>query len=431
MKKVFVTLLALLLAATMALSLVACGGEDESAGGPTTSVSAYKSEGEYTELSEMVSWDAINAFPIKKTDMPLDEARQLCVDFFRYCKTALWIPAESWDFTHHDNGEGPDTLEAGVVYGGLPYVGLASSAIYRVLDYMDPQTGVVDITTAGQYQRMFGNQCANGAYQGWSRVINSSQYNGTPKMTMANGFYRVGDYYYQDALTGWSDAYGTDECAKENGEKKLFEAYALMKHGDGIVNYTTSGHVVMIATDPVVVRGADGHIDPAQSYVTVIDQTPQWGNGTSAGGDQYTYQANVDTKWNFMKLFQGHYLPFTYAEWLGTDPIEETEISFGHEGDSITTKELLSAKITCNYHIYDSYAIIRDKKGNEVVKLATHNAGASQYEMKFSKMVTETNVVWGEWDSLQPGKDYTVEIVSQLGTGERPTLWSGKLVVEG
>lgn len=429
MKKLFASLIAILLVAAMALSMAACGGEGETTG-ETTSVSAYKSEGEFTELQEMLSWEGINAFPVKTSDMDLNDARQLCVDFFRYCKTALWIPAESWDFTHHDNGDGPDTLESGVVYGGLPYVGLASSAIYRVLDYMDPETGVVDITTAGQYQRMFGNQCANGAYQGWSRVINSSKYSGTPRMTVANGFYRVGSYTYQDALVGWSDAYGTDECAKENGDQVMFESYSHLKHGDGIVNFTTAGHVVMIATDAVVVKDAAGNIDPAQSYVTVIDQTPQWGTATNASGDQYTYQANVDAKWTFMKLLQGNYLPFTYAEWLGTDPIEETEVKFSHEGDSITEKELFAAKVTCNYHIYDSYAIVRDKKGNEVVKLATHNNGASTYEMKFSKIVTETNAVWGDWEDLEAGGKYTVEIVSQLGTGERPTLWKGSLVVE-
>ena len=429
MKKVFSMLLATMLVLTMALSMVACGAEEEQTG-PTTSVSAYKSEGEHTELTDMVSWEDINAFPIKSADMSIQELRQLCVDFFRYCKTAQWIPADSWDFTHHDDGRNPDTLHAGVVYGGLPYVGLASSAIYRLMDYIDPETGVVNIAAAGKYQKMFGNQCAQGAYQGWSRVINSAKYRGTPAMTMANGFYRLGDYTYQDVLTGWSGSYGTDECKTENGEEVMYESYALLKAGDGIVYYTTAGHVVMIATDAVVERDANGKIDPHNSYVTVIDQTPTWASGTNADGQKYEYQANVDAKWSFQKLFQGNYLPFTYAEWLGTDPIEETEVEFSFEGESINEKQLFAAAVISNYHIYDAYAIVRDKKGNEIVKLATHNSGASEYDVKFSKVPTETNEIWGSWDDLESGKEYNLEIVAQLGTGERPTLWEGKLVAE-
>lgn len=429
MKKVLLSLLSLLLVAAMALSLAACGGGGEQSG-PTTSVSTYKSEGEFTDLgADLLTWENINKFPVKSKDMSIDDARQLCVDFFRFCKTALWIPADNWDFTHHDDGTGEDTLQAGVVYGGLPYVGLSSSAIYRVMDYMDPETGVVNIADAGQHQRMFGNQCANGAYQGWSRVINSAKYSGTPRMTLANGFPRVGSYTYQDVLTGWSDSYGTDECKLENGEEVMYESYALLKHGDGIVYYTTAGHVVMIATDAHVERDAAGKIDPNKSYVTVIDQTPTWASGNSEAGNRYDYQANVDAKWTFMTLFQKNYLPFTFAEWLGTDPIEDTEVKFSHEGESITDKELFAAKVTCNYHIYDAYAIVRDKKGNEVVKLVTHNNGASQYEVKFSKMATEVNDIWGDWEKLESGKEYSLEIVAQLGTGERPTLWEGKLTI--
>ena len=427
MKKI----LAFILAALMLLSLAACG-EKEEAPKETTNVSAYKSEGEYTELTDPLNWEAVNAFPIKSADMSIDELRQLCVDFFRYCKTATWIPDDTWDFTHHDDGSGPDTLQAGVVYGGLPYVGLASSAIYRVFDYMDPETGVVNIKDAGQFQRMFGNQCANGAYQGWSRVINSSKYSGTPKMTKVNGFIPVGDYTYQnlEILTGWSDGYGTDEVCQENGAEALYESYAKMIHGDGFVNYTTAGHVVMLATDPVVVRDANGKIDPAQSYVTVIDQTPQWATGKTEDGVTYSYQCNVDAKWTFMKLFQGNYLPFTYKEWLGEDPIEETEIAYEFEGESATLKQLCAKDVTCNYHIYDVYLEVYDKWGSQVLRTASHNDGASTYALRPSTMASNLVDVWGNPDSLKSGGEYTAKIYAQLGTGERPTLWEGKLIVE-
>ena len=429
MKKFLCLLLAALLVATM---FAACG-EKEVAPKETTNVSAYKSGDGYTELTDPLSWEKINSFPIKSADMSIDELRQLCIDFFRYAKTAQWIPDDNWDFTHHDNGDSPDQLQAGVVYGGLPYIGLASSAIYRLFDYMDEETGVVNIKDAGEYQRMFGNQCAQGAYVGWSRVINSANYGGTPGMTKVRGFIPVGDYTYQnmEILTGWSGGYGTDEVIKEeNDADTIYEAYALMKKGDGIVYYTTAGHVVMMATDPVVVRDSSGKIDPAQSFVTILDQTPTWKNKNNDQGQSYAYQANVDEKWTFMYMRQHNYLPFTYKEWLGEDPIDETVIAFEHQGDTITMKQLTSSDITCNYHIYDAYVEIYDKWGSQVLKIAKRGEGASTYKARFSTVPSEFIEIWGSVDSLKAGGDYTAKIYAQLGTGERPTIWEGKLIVE-
>jgi len=430
-------LLCLILAALLLFGLAACGGQNtEQTQQPpkeTSSVSQYKSGDGYTELTEPLSWEEINKFPIKSADMSIDELRQLCVDFFRYSKIAQWIPNDNWDFFHRSNNQGEDTLYGGMVYGGLPYIGLASSAIYRLLDYMDQETGVVNIKDAGEYPKMFGNQCAQGAYVGWSRVINSPNYEGTPGMTKYRGFYLVGDYTYKniEKMEKWSADYGTDEVVRDEiDEFDLYEYYALMQHGDGIVYYTTAGHVVMIATDPVVVRTADGKIDPEESYATVIDQTPTWKEATNESGQRYEYQANVDAKWTFKYMRQHNYLPITFAEFLGLDPIEETEIRFAHQGDSITMEQLTSTDITCNYHIYDAYAAVYDSYGNEVLKLVNHSNYASNYDARFSTTPAINDEIFGNVASLKAGGDYTVKIYAQLGTGERPTLWEGKLIVE-
>jgi len=427
MKKI----LCIILAALTLLSLAACGAEE--APKETTSVSAYKSKGEYTELTYKLSWEEINKFPVKTSDMTIDEARQLCIDFFRYAKLAQWIPDDNWDFYHMSDNKGADTLHAGVVYGGLPYIGLAGSNIFRLFDYMDPETGVVDIKSATLYPKTFGNQCAQGAYQGWSRVINSAAYEGTPAMTKLNKFYPVGDYTYEsmEIIPKWTGEYGTDEVVKgQLTDQELYEAYAKMQHGDGIVYYTTAGHVVMIATDPVVVRHADGTIDQGQSYVTVIDQTPTYETYTTADGQAYECERNVDAKWTFSYMREHNYLPFTFAEFLGTDPIEDTEIKFSHEGETITLEQLTDADLTCNYHIYDMYAEVYDKWGSQVLKLANRCKWASYYKASLSLKASEYNTVWGDPDSLKAGGDYTVKVYAQLGTGERPTLWEGKLIVE-
>ena len=446
MKKSLLTLLAILLVAVMAVALVACGGEEAkptvNPADPKSDVGLYKADGfEKSTLKNQVSWEGINQFKstkeiaeLYKTDKAtaIAEARQVAIDFFNYAKTATWIPADNWSFTHHDDGTGPDEMQGGQVYGGLPYVGLASSAIYRVMDFIDPETGVVDVLAAGgenhEIQKMFGNQCANGAYQGWSRFINSAKYSGTPRMTQLNNFIPVGDYKYPTATTtSWSTGYGTDECCKENGEQVIYASYAEMIKADGFVNFTTAGHVMMLVDTPVVVMDGD-KIDGVASYCIITDQHVKFADYQHPDGGDKCLAANyINRKMTFKQLYDSGYVPFTYQEWLGEDPIEVPEYNCKISGDSITLDKLFSTKISSNYHIYDIYFSIYNADGVEVAKVATHNAGASDYELKFQKN-GETSMIWGNLDKLDPANyEYTVKVYVQSGTGERPTLWEGKL----
>ena len=444
MKKTRMSLLALLLVAVLAVSLAACD-EKEELPAKKAPVSQYKAEGfEKSTLKNQISWEGLSQFKgttqvaeLYKTDpqAAIKEARQITVDFFNYAKTATWIPAETWEFTHHDDGSGPDVMDVGQVYGGLPYVGLGASAIYRLMDFIDPETGVVDIYKAGgpnhEYQRMFGNQCAQGAYQGWSRFINSAEYAGTPNMTLVHNFIPVGDYTYVATTNKWTKEYNTKAVVEENSEQTLYESYAKLLPGDGVVNYTTAGHVMMIVGEPVLVRDEKGQIDGNQSYVIRTDQHVQFEPYTHPnGGDQCQAARFINKKSTFASLRSSGYLPFTYKEWLGEDPIEVPEYKIDHEGASMTLDELYLKKITSNYHIYDIYVEVYDAAGNEILKIATHNDYASEYEMRFMRKTDGHAVYWGEIASLKIGGDYTAKIYLQSGTGERPTLWEGKFIVE-
>lgn len=452
MKKTLTVILCLLLTAVIAMTFVACGGGEEAKvnpGDPKSDVSVYKAEGyEKSTLKNQVSWEGINQFKSTKEiaelyktdpDAAIAEARQVTVDFFTYAKTATWIPADNWDFTHHSNGENPDSMTGGQVYGGLPYVGMAASGIYRLMDYIDPETGVVDILTAGGEmgadnmpvrQKYFGNQCAQGAYQGWCRFINSADYQGTPTMTLAKNFIRVGDYKYPDYTTQWTTSYNTVAVCQENGDQVMWESYAKLVPGDGVINFTTAGHVMMIVSEPTVVRNEDGTINGTQSYLYITDQHVQFVSYTHPdGGDQCMHARYVNRKFTFAELSSAKsgYIPFTYKEWLGEDPIEVPEYTCSHSGDTITKDQIYATKISSNYHLYDIYCSIYNADGVEVFKTATDSDYASEYELKFGK-VGAAVMNWGDLDDVDPSKyEYTVKIYCQSGTGERPTLWEGKL----
>ncbi|MBR2309131.1 MAG: hypothetical protein IKA47_01175 [Oscillospiraceae bacterium] len=444
MKKTLTAILCLLLVAVLAMSLVACGEKKEEIP-KKDPVSQFKAEGfDKSTLKNQVSWEGINQFKstteIAKLyatdkDAAIKEARQIAIDFFNYAKTATWIPAENWEFYHTESSTQTDVMNAGQVYGGLPYVGLASSAIYRLMDFIDEETGVVDIYKAGgknhELQLMFGNQCAQGAYQGWSRFINSPKYGGTPTMTLVNGFIPVGPYKYDEFTANWAGGYNTVAVVEENDEQTLFESYALMQTGDGVVNYTSAGHVMMIGSEPEVVRNSDGTISGSLSYVYVTEQRVSFDTYQHPdGGDTCTAARYINKKYTFDDLRSSSYLPFTYKEWLGEDPIEMPEYKIDHQGDTITLDQLYKLKISSNYHIYDIYAEVYDAVGNEVLKIATHSNYASNYEMCFLKANDMHAVYWGSTDDLKAGSDYTMKIYMQSGTGERPGLWEGKLIVE-
>ena len=432
MKKTLFVLLALLLAAAV---LVACGTTENSekpSNGPTEDVSVYHAEGfEKSTLVNQISWEGINSIPIKTANMPIKEARQICVDFFRYAKTCTWIPSEDYgiwgDATIHQGEEPKREMFGGQVYGGLPYISWATGSPYRLMDYLDPVTGVVDMSNAGDKPILFGNQCANGAYVGFARVINSAKYGVTAAMVQANGLLRLGDYTYPDNTERWTKSYGTPNVLKENSVDTIMESYALLQAGDAIVYWTTAGHIVMIATDAVVERTADGKINPLKSFVTIIDQSTKFVDYQHKDGDACKVAETVDAKWSFQKLFDGNYLPMTFAEWTGADPIEETEVSYSHSGDTITIEQLFGSTVTTNYYLFDIYAHIYNADGTEVYKVARRYESTNTRSLTFDENAFATEI-WGSYEGLDPKDGYTVKVVAQIGTGERPTVWEGKLV---
>ena len=382
-------------------------------------------DAQYPAIQNQLTRAKLEAFPIKHPGMTVAEMRELCVNFFRFTKTALWTPDSDFHYIRNASGREDDMLQ-GNVYGGLPYIGLASGNVYRLLDYLDEETGVVDMKKATRVPRLFGNQCSIGSYWGWSRVINSTKHDWTPNMVVDNGFLRVGPYTYDDNRGAFTPQDNTVMICQANGEQVMYQSYAQLQPGDGLVYYTTAGHVVMCSCNAHVeyIDGTD-EIDGENSYITIIHQAQKWLEGTNEQGDKYLFKSDVDQKKTFRKLFDEYYLPFTFAEFQGTYPIEETKCSFSIPENSVSVDRLFTAVITSNYGISDIYAVVRNSKGEEVYRHAVRAVQANIRQQQFvrNEMNAES---WGEL-KLDPNDQYTVEVSCQLCTGERPVIYQGKL----
>lgn len=408
--------LAILCCLMMLLSLAACGAEKEI---PVTTAPGVVIN--WPQINQKLTWDAINAFPVKSEDMTTEELRDLCVDFFYFSKTALWIPDESWSYTIASSGN-PDSMTMGWVYGGLPYITNGGGNVYRLMDYIDESTGVVDMTEPMANPTLFGNQCSYGSYWGWARVINSATFSDTSRMIHRNGFLRVGPYTYDDSQQRFqADIWDTKTVIRENGSEIMCRSYAEAKHGDGLVRGGSGGHVMMIKTDPVVVYTNDGAIDPAQSYLYILDQHGAWVEDTNEAGDTFTHKNYINRKFTFADLMAQDYIPFTFAEFLGTDPVEPTQCTFSHAGDTIRIVELNAGSVTANYGLSDIYAQLKDKDGNVILNVPSRQNTPTQ-TLNFNRQI-----MTAEWLPYTTG-EYTVEVVCQLATGERLTVYTGALV---
>lgn len=385
-----------------------------------------------TYAAKPLSWANINAFPIKSSSMSVDQLRQLCVDYFRYAKTATWTPSTGINFIKNAKGSN-DSMTGGNTYGGLPYIGLGSGTMYRLMDYLNEETGVVDMADALNLggtismadMKYFGNQCANGAFSGWGRVINSVTRTSTANMVKNNGYIPLGSYTYKENTKNWSSNYQTKQVCEANGRQVMYEAYAKLRPADGMVYYTTAGHVIMASSDPVVKRNGDGTIDGNASYVYIVDQAQSWEDYTTIGGSNCKIKNSVDAKKTFAELFDRHYLPFTFAEFQGTDPVQSTSCSFGFEEEIITTEVLFGNEVVSNYFISDAYVIITDSSDSQVYKHAVRGGAANCFALSISR--TGKNV--DSWGTYPTSGTYNVEIIVQLYTGERKSVYTGTLKV--
>jgi hypothetical protein len=352
-------------------------------------------------------------------------------------------------------------MQQGTIYGGMPYVGSASGTPYRLMDYIDPVTGLMDMKKAipalakgGELDMdnllYFGSQCAKTASLGWCRVINSADLRATMYLTPYGGVLPLGDVQFPETLKSWSTTYGTDECVKENGQQVMFEAYAQLQKADGMVQYTTAGHVIMAYTDAVVVRNEDGTINGDKSYVYIIHQAQKWMDQENVYGDQYQMKASVNSKNTFASLYSNNYVPFTFKEFHGINQIQDTFLTLtaadgtvlvdgtieeadrsfftAAEAESLSFRQVCDSTVTSNYGVSDVYIIFYNQRGQELYRHAVRSSSNSQKSLHLALEGAKVTV-W-EYAKLTSGESYRAQILVQSTTGERTVIYNGQMTYD-
>ncbi len=387
-----------------------------------TEEESKKTEKEIPEIPEenRLSAEKIASFPIANDSMSEEELRKLCVEFFRFSQTFAWTPAEEWSYTIGDSSK-KHILSPGKVYGGFPYLHGAGN-VYRLLEYYDEKTGLVDITEAGKNQRYFGNFCSYGSGWAFSRVINSASHKLTQNMVPAEGYIPLGPYKMNMNLTEFPQNETIAIC-QGNGEQTMFESYALLEPADALVYYTTGGHIIMCSSVHVE-RNEDKTIDGEKSYITFIDQATAWWDGKLANGNTYRVQGGVDKTYNFSKLFKTGYIPYTFAEFTGKDPVEKGKVELNTDKTEVTLDEIIATTLTANYMISDVFIdfIGSDGKIVETKTIRTGYGGIMTIDL--SKGIFAANT------KKYADGNHSIRVSAQIGNGEKITAWEGKLLAQ-
>ena len=250
-------------------------------------------------------------------------------------------------------------------FKGIPYnhkSGSLAQAQYMIRDDGFLIEDVYEWATSDSWDMYFGSDCSGALQQAWWTVSNSSNTFVTNYLYpyARCGALPVGDWEWDfDALTGTPKV--STPYMEANGEERMYEAYALLLAGDGVVYHTPAGgHCRMIAEDAVVVRNQNGKIDPQKSYVISHEQ------GNAVRDDVAgTYSSwNISRKQSFANLFYDAACPITIEE-LQTGEMEPVEVTL--EGGAEGFAGMFSGKVTANYNIDSATLKITDSQGNVVL----------------------------------------------------------------
>ena len=369
-------LVALLLCAVTCLMLFACEPQSSEPG-----------EKDYSQFVGLVEdpktwYEEFMNLPVANANMTEQELRQLCVDAFAANMTFQWTPNApiSYTFELLDNYTSI-YLPTGNAYSGLFYAtGVTDGTcgnIWKILPYYDLETGIIDVDSMSEKVLLncLSSACSYGAMQAWNRVSNSHGLNGMNSYNkFESGIVPVGPYTYnrQHYKFDWLDSAATRNIIRHNGTEVMLESLAQMKMADGLYS-SEAYHVMMCASDPVVVRNPDGTVNYTESYVYIHQQ----GQGGTRS-DQYNYNqgngvamrplGSVNDKYTFQTLLNSGYIPFTLKEFIGQDPIEPGEVWLGkggrlENGTDLTIQQINNQTLFANYNICTILVEIKSPDG--------------------------------------------------------------------
>lgn len=264
-----------------------------------------------------------------------DEIRAAAVRAMSDELSIAWYSQKGFDYEKSGVAAGKTfTFQAMTPFAGLPYTN-GSSGLFHWLRFYDLKSGELYPFDTEMLADTLGNSCYSSVTWGWASVAaDSIRWKTTHEMTPQNGAIIVGDYDIGGVGNSYKD-HPTPDIIRENGDQRMFEAYALVLPADALL-YIPAGdgnHIRMAEEKAYTVRKEDGTIDGDESYIVYQDQ---WtghlsGDGVyfneNEAGQKLHFSGHKHTKISFSTLLREGYIPITMKVFTGEEPYKVPEVT--------------------------------------------------------------------------------------------------------
>ena len=365
-------------------------------------------------------------------------------------------------------------FEPGVVHQGIPYdhTGGSYQRFMHVLDennqvredfakkYATSFWGGGDNLQTLGFTAYMGSDCSSGVGWGWHQISPAQvadidgEYQGgmcpyltssmipDPDRQEAFGIYPVGEWtgaaYDPDkAAYKVVDCDSTTTIIELNGDQVIYEAYGKGRKADAIVSVKPGGHIRIYAEDPVVIRTADGTLDPERSYLVTHEQGDGLFNKLYLGTNSswrlnYRYIFRVLLKGSTLtdahqrRLERGsgpNYIPITIRA-LRDEKVKEMEIYTYPAGqDTAQIVSPVEGVFGSNYRIQAGTVIIKDQTGKEVYNKEVFDCFEGNFALSRGAGLTyDLSHFHGNALEGLPSGNYTFTIQALMGNGEYRTV---------
>ncbi len=327
--------------------------------------------------------------------------RQQVVDYMYQICTLQWKLRED---TLRDCGStchNKVTLAAGT-FTGMPYTH-RSASLEKFLSRLDSDGYLV--LQDGETITDIGNDCADAVYWAWSQISSGIRFTLTNNALCYNGTIPVGNYAVIGQVT--SDAYTTQTVCENNGMQTMYEAYAMVKMGDGLLRAIPNGHFQMAAADAVVVRNSDGTINGTSSYILIHEQgsKPNATSGTTT---------SVNTKRTFAQIFNSHYIPVTIPAF--TQGADAEQVFICNDADASLAEMAANGFVTSNYRVNSVTLKVTDAANNTVTEVTKFPHATNSHNgnvVNLSVFAADVNGL-----ALTAGEQYTYQITVHAGDAD-------------
>ena len=290
---------------------------------------------------------------------------------------------------------------------------------------------VYDLAAEGTFDTFdlyMGNDCSTCVQQAWLTVSNTIEFKRSSYQTPAAAEYRntgmlpLGVWEWDLGLDVTAAGLVTKNYTEYNGPEVMYEAYALLRMGDGVCYYYENGHSRMCASDAVVVRDENGKISGEYSYILCHEQ-----GKTTLDEVNMTYSTcAVFQKYTFENLFNGYYLPVTIREFVTGEFEEPTCTLEGGSGEN-NRFALTTGIVKANYSLDYVTMTITDGSGNvifdhwmfpTVTKRLDNDSNDTQIRNVFKEYDLAGYAVALKNVGFRSGETYHAVITGNLATGD-------------